>query len=113
MAELVAAEVQWLSRLKHPGVLKVLEPLEETRSQFCFVTEEVTASLHNWLRAWDPIAAKVRDKGLVGEGLGLRPTGKPDLCSLLALKLTSPNPRPRCGPRCASSRWASSRSRAA
>lgn len=34
-----------LTKLKHPNVVRLLEPFEETRSQLVMVTEAVTASL--------------------------------------------------------------------
>ena len=34
-----------LAKLKHPNVVRLLEPFEETRSQLIMVTEAVTASL--------------------------------------------------------------------
>lgn len=34
-----------LAKLKHPNVVRLLEPFEETRSQLVMVTEAVTASL--------------------------------------------------------------------
>ena len=33
-----------LARLKHPAILKMVEPFEETRSQLIFVTELIVAS---------------------------------------------------------------------
>jgi hypothetical protein len=36
--------------LKHPGIVRILEPLEETRTQFLLVTEEVLGSLQSWLQ---------------------------------------------------------------
>lgn len=37
------------AQIKHPGVLKLLEPLEETHSQMVFVSEPVFGSLANLL----------------------------------------------------------------
>jgi SCY1-like protein 2 len=34
-----------LSRLRHPDLLQISEPLEESRSELTFVTEAVTGSL--------------------------------------------------------------------
>ncbi|KAJ1721750.1 Protein kinase domain-containing protein ppk32 [Coemansia erecta] len=39
------AEAAQLTRLRHPAVLQVVEPLEETRGSLMFVTEQVAASL--------------------------------------------------------------------
>ncbi|GMH34388.1 hypothetical protein BSKO_02222 [Bryopsis sp. KO-2023] len=36
-------------KLKHPGIVKLLEPLEETRTQLIMVTEPITGSLDNIL----------------------------------------------------------------
>ncbi|KAJ1953023.1 Protein kinase domain-containing protein ppk32, partial [Dipsacomyces acuminosporus] len=38
-------EASQLTRLRHPSVLQVVEPLEETRGSLMFVTEQVIASL--------------------------------------------------------------------
>lgn len=43
--QLHRAGVSALARLRHPCVLRVLEPLEETKALMCFVTEPVAASL--------------------------------------------------------------------
>ncbi|RMZ52159.1 hypothetical protein APUTEX25_001549, partial [Auxenochlorella protothecoides] len=42
---------QHLARLKHPLVLRLLSPLEETRTQMVFVTEAVVTSLADYLAA--------------------------------------------------------------
>ncbi|KAI9506464.1 kinase-like domain-containing protein [Coemansia spiralis] len=39
------AEASQLARLRHPSVLQVVEPMEETRTSLMFVTEQVIASL--------------------------------------------------------------------
>ena len=39
-----------LAKLKHPNVVRLLEPFEETRSQLVMVTEAVTASVADVLR---------------------------------------------------------------
>ncbi|KAL6784464.1 hypothetical protein ACKKBF_B01895 [Auxenochlorella protothecoides x Auxenochlorella symbiontica] len=44
-------DVQHLARLKHPLVLRLLSPLEETRTQMVFVTEAVVSSLADYLAA--------------------------------------------------------------
>ncbi|KAJ1911919.1 Protein kinase domain-containing protein ppk32 [Tieghemiomyces parasiticus] len=38
-------EVSQLTRLRHPSILQVVEPLEETRTTLCFVTEPITGCL--------------------------------------------------------------------
>lgn len=35
--------------LDHAGVVRIIEPLEETRKEFLLVTEEVLGSLDSWL----------------------------------------------------------------
>ncbi|KAI5967392.1 ppk32 [Candida theae] len=44
--ELVKFEVNQLSKLRHPQVLTTLEPLEETKTKFLFVTEAVVSDLN-------------------------------------------------------------------
>ncbi|KAJ2331584.1 Protein kinase domain-containing protein ppk32, partial [Coemansia sp. RSA 2681] len=43
--ELLKTEASQLTRLRHPSVLQVIEPLEESRGSLMFVTEQVLASL--------------------------------------------------------------------
>lgn len=43
-------EVTTLSRLRHPCILEVVEPLEENRSSFLFATEHVLASSHSLMQ---------------------------------------------------------------
>ncbi|KAK7043796.1 Protein kinase domain-containing protein ppk32 [Paramarasmius palmivorus] len=43
--EVLKAEAMALSRLRHPSILEVVEPLEETRTELVFATEPVIASL--------------------------------------------------------------------
>ena len=52
------ADVHALARLKHPCVLRLIAPLEETRTQLVFITEPVFASLADLLggAAGDPAA---------------------------------------------------------
>lgn len=47
---LLEADIRQTNLLKHPGVVRMLEPLEETRTQFLLVTEEVIGSLDSWLK---------------------------------------------------------------
>ncbi|KAJ7591024.1 other/SCY1 protein kinase [Mycena floridula] len=43
--EVLKAEASALGRLRHPSILEMVEPLEETRSELTFATEPVLASL--------------------------------------------------------------------
>ncbi|KAJ8078461.1 Protein kinase domain-containing protein ppk32 [Marasmius tenuissimus] len=43
--EILKAEASALSRLRHPSILEMVEPLEETRNELIFATEPVIASL--------------------------------------------------------------------
>ncbi|TFK42768.1 kinase-like protein [Crucibulum laeve] len=43
--EVLKAEASALSRLRHPSILEMVEPLEETRSELVFATEPVLSSL--------------------------------------------------------------------
>jgi SCY1-like protein 2 len=49
--EQLKKEAQALSRLRHPDVLHMVEPLEETRAELTFVTETISGSLGNALAA--------------------------------------------------------------
>ncbi|TCD65416.1 hypothetical protein EIP91_002715 [Steccherinum ochraceum] len=44
--EVLKAEASALSRLRHPSILEMVEPLEETRTEIVFATEPVISSLH-------------------------------------------------------------------
>ncbi|KIP09254.1 hypothetical protein PHLGIDRAFT_29115, partial [Phlebiopsis gigantea 11061_1 CR5-6] len=44
--EVLKTEATSLSRLRHPSILEVVEPLEETRNELIFATEPVISSLH-------------------------------------------------------------------
>ncbi|PIL23844.1 hypothetical protein GSI_13595 [Ganoderma sinense ZZ0214-1] len=44
--EVLKAEASSLSRLRHPSILEMVEPLEETRNELIFATEPVLSSLH-------------------------------------------------------------------
>jgi SCY1-like protein 2 len=39
-----------LTKLRHPDLLQITEPLEETRSELTFVTEAITGSLSGILK---------------------------------------------------------------
>ncbi|PFH49107.1 hypothetical protein AMATHDRAFT_76388 [Amanita thiersii Skay4041] len=43
--EVMKAEASALSRLRHPSILEMVEPLEETRSELIFATEPILSSL--------------------------------------------------------------------
>ncbi|THH32982.1 hypothetical protein EUX98_g1175 [Antrodiella citrinella] len=44
--EVLKAEASALGRLRHPCILEMVEPLEETRNELVFATEPVLSSLH-------------------------------------------------------------------
>ncbi|XP_072002445.1 SCY1-like protein 2 isoform X2 [Engystomops pustulosus] len=60
--------VQQLTRLRHPRLLTVQHPLEESRDCLAFCTEPVFASLANVLGNWDnlpsPVPADIKDHKL-------------------------------------------------
>ncbi|KAJ2747505.1 Protein kinase domain-containing protein ppk32 [Coemansia sp. BCRC 34301] len=64
--ELLKTEASQLTRLRHPSVLQVIEPLEESRGSLMFVTEQVLASLD------DLVSSDSRRHGL---GTGYRVDG--------------------------------------
>jgi SCY1-like protein 2 len=43
-------QAQSLTKLRHPDLLQITEPLEETRSELTFVTEAITGSLSGILK---------------------------------------------------------------
>ncbi|KAF8350876.1 other/SCY1 protein kinase [Amanita rubescens] len=45
MIEVLKSETSALSRLRHPSILEMVEPLEETRSELIFATEPILSSL--------------------------------------------------------------------
>lgn len=49
-------DVQALARLKHPCVLRLIAPLEETRTQLVFITEPLSTSLADLLGGGGPAA---------------------------------------------------------
>ncbi|WOO80983.1 Protein kinase domain-containing protein ppk32 [Vanrija pseudolonga] len=51
VVEQLKKEATALSRLRHPDILHMVEPLEESRSELTFVTETVTATLGNLIAA--------------------------------------------------------------
>lgn len=57
--------VQQLTRLRHPRLLTVQHPLEESRDSLAFCTEPVFASLANVLGQWDnlpsPVPTEIKD----------------------------------------------------
>ncbi|XP_053572975.1 SCY1-like protein 2 [Bombina bombina] len=60
--------VQQLTRLRHPRLLTVQHPLEESRDCLAFCTEPVFASLANVLGSWDnlpsPLPSEIKDHKL-------------------------------------------------
>ncbi|KAJ1769412.1 Protein kinase domain-containing protein ppk32 [Coemansia sp. RSA 1813] len=55
VVERLRAEAGQLARLRHPSVLQVVEPLEETRTWLMFVTEQVIASLDDLIGKTDSV----------------------------------------------------------
>jgi len=53
LLELCRKEVQHLARLKHPSVLRLISPLEETRTQLVFLSEPIFASVDDVLHSGD------------------------------------------------------------
>lgn len=51
--ERLKKEASSLARLRHPSILEIVEPVEETRSGLQFATESVTASLGGLLKEKD------------------------------------------------------------
>jgi len=49
-------------QIKHPGVLKIIEPLEETNAQMVFVTEPVFGSLTNVLTQFREVPTAPDDR---------------------------------------------------
>ena len=46
---LLEADAKQTTKLRHPGIVSVIEPVEETRTHLVWVTEEVLGSLGSWL----------------------------------------------------------------
>ena len=71
--------MQHLARLKHPSVLRLVAPLEETRTQLVFLSEPVFASLGDLLQAdqrrLPPQLAQVGAEGCVCGGGEIVPGG--------------------------------------
>ncbi|CAN9508496.1 unnamed protein product [Ophioblennius macclurei] len=65
MVESLKKGVQQLTRLRHPRLLTVQHPLEESRDCLAFCTEPVFASLSNVLGQWDnlpsPVPSDIKD----------------------------------------------------
>lgn len=51
-----------MMQIKHPGVIKVLEPLEETNAQMVIVTEPIFGSLHNLLTQFSDVPTAPDDR---------------------------------------------------
>ncbi|KAJ1752742.1 Protein kinase domain-containing protein ppk32 [Coemansia sp. RSA 989] len=68
ISTMLANQVSQLSRLRHPAILQIIEPLEETRNeQLIFVTERIEYSLNDLLA--DPQQARELDELEIQEGL--------------------------------------------
>lgn len=50
---LIKYDLHTLSRLKHPGILRLITPLEETRNQLVFITEAIECPLSSVLQNLD------------------------------------------------------------
>ncbi|GAA5852092.1 hypothetical protein JCM8547_000155 [Rhodosporidiobolus lusitaniae] len=61
--EVLKKEASSLSRLRHPCVLEMAEPMEETRSSILFATEPVTSSLRHAILASDAAASHDASRG--------------------------------------------------
>eukprot|EP00898_Chlorokybus_atmophyticus_P008021 jgi/Chlat1/821/Chrsp104S01272 len=53
--DLCRKDVATMTKLRHPGVLRVIAPLDETRNAMAFVTEPILGSLANCLKRFDHI----------------------------------------------------------
>lgn len=53
LLEVYRKDAQQLLRLRHPGIVRVIEPLEETKFAMAMVTEPVYCSLANVLKQFD------------------------------------------------------------
>ncbi|WIA09380.1 hypothetical protein OEZ85_008786 [Tetradesmus obliquus] len=60
--ELQRRSCNQLVKIKHPGVIKVIEPLEETSGQMVFVTEPIFGSLSNMLTQFRDVPAAPEDR---------------------------------------------------
>jgi hypothetical protein len=54
---LLEGDARQTSRLRHPGIVSVIETLEESRTHLTWVTEEVMGSLANWLHGGSVVCA--------------------------------------------------------
>ncbi|EPX74501.1 SCY1 protein kinase Ppk32 [Schizosaccharomyces octosporus yFS286] len=59
--EVLRRDVSSLSRLRHPSLLQVVEPLEESRSRLTFVTKRIQSSLADVICISTPIAGNSGD----------------------------------------------------
>lgn len=62
LIELCRNDVQHLTRLKHPSVLRLVAPLEETRTQLVFLTEPVFASLDDVIHTQAHLPGHVQEQ---------------------------------------------------
>ncbi|OCF45272.1 SCY1 protein kinase [Kwoniella heveanensis CBS 569] len=63
VVEQLKKEASSLSRLRHPDILHMVEPLEESRSELTFITERVTSSLSTLLSSASGSLATPRSGG--------------------------------------------------
>ncbi|WWC60474.1 uncharacterized protein I303_103047 [Kwoniella dejecticola CBS 10117] len=68
--EQLKKEASALSRLRHPDILHMVEPLEESRSELTFITERVTSSLSSLFAAASTSNAKRSGRPPAGERSG-------------------------------------------
>lgn len=81
--EILRNEVSNLARLRHPQILTVIEPLEETKLKLLFATEPVTANLSTYdLKKADSVLLQ---KGLLEISKGVQFLH--NMCSLVHLNL--------------------------
>ncbi|KAJ2712347.1 Protein kinase domain-containing protein ppk32 [Coemansia spiralis] len=79
---LLTAEAGQLARLRHPSVLRAVEPLEDTRATLMFVTEPVLASLADLIAAQHGGSSTKRADELELDDLAIQ-SGLLQVCSAL------------------------------
>ncbi|KAH9180355.1 other/SCY1 protein kinase [Lactarius sanguifluus] len=85
--DVLKAEATSLSKLRHPCILEMVEPLEETRSELIFATEALLSSLYLAIPG-SPYATSLVDLDEV-EGSGVIQKGILQLCKGLSFLHTS------------------------
>ncbi|KAI0306757.1 kinase-like domain-containing protein [Multifurca ochricompacta] len=85
--DVLKAEATSLSKLRHPCILEMVEPLEETRSELIFATEPLLSSLYLAIPG-SPYASSLVDLDEV-EGSGAIQKGMLQLCNGLSFLHTS------------------------